>query len=78
MNSIMIKAAAILYQGVLYKGKRHRFIIDENKHVNLKKGQEGFITSQGLFVDREQAAKIAHSAGQIKKAKKRLISEDLW
>ena len=26
---------------------------------------EGFLTSKGLFVDREQAAKIAYNTGQI-------------
>jgi hypothetical protein len=74
----MIKQAAILHNGILYKGKRHREIIDANKWANIKKGQEGFVTSSGLFVDREEAAKIAYMTGQIKKPKKRLISEDLW
>lgn len=74
----MIKQAAILHNGILYKGKRHREIIEANKQVNLKQGQEGFVTSSGMFVDREQAGKIAHAAGQIKKPKKKLISEDLW
>ena len=74
----MIKQAAILYNGILYKGRRHREIVDANKQVNLRQGQEGFVTSSGLFVDREQAGKIAYSAGQIKRPKKRLISEDLW
>lgn len=74
----MIKAAAILLNGIQYTGKRHREIVAANQRINLKKGQEGFITSQGLFVDREQAAKIAHVNGQIKKPKKSLKSEDLW
>ena len=74
----MIKAAAILHNGILYKGTRHRYIIEENKRVDLKQGQEGFVTSQGLFVDREAAAKIALAAGQIKRPKKSLKSEDLW
>jgi hypothetical protein len=74
----MIKAAAILHNGIIYKGKRHREIIEQNKQANLKEGQEGFVTKNGMFVDREQAAKIALSAGQIKRPKKKLISEDLW
>jgi hypothetical protein len=74
----MIKAAAILHNGIQYTGKRHREIIEANRHVNLKKGQEGFVTSSGLFVDREQAAKIAHVNGQIKTPRKKLKSEDLW
>lgn len=74
----MIKAAAILHQGIIYKGRRHREIISDNKHINLKNGEEGFITSSGLFVSREQAARIAHTNGQIKRPKKSLKSEDLW
>lgn len=74
----MIKAAAILHNGILYKGKRHREIIESNKQVNLKAGQEGFVTSSGMFVNREEAATIALVSGQIKRQKKKLISEDLW
>lgn len=73
-----IKQAAILYNGVLFKGDRHRNIISKYKHLPLNKGIEGFVTSHGLFVDREQAAKIAYSTGQIKKPKQKLISEDLY
>lgn len=75
----MIKHAAILHNGIIYKGKRHREIIaDAPKYLDLSKGEEGFLTSNGSFVNREQAAKIAHIAGQIKKPKQQLISEDLW
>ena len=73
----MIKHAAILHNGIIYKGKRHREIIDDAK-TDISKGSEGFLTSDGLFVDREQAAKIAYTTGQIKKKKSKLISEDLW
>jgi len=74
----MIKQAAILHNGILYKGKRHRNIIEENQHINLKKGEEGFVTGNGMFVNREEAAKIALVNGQIKRPKKSLKSEDLW
>jgi hypothetical protein len=45
--------------------------------------EQGFITSTGRFVGREEAAKIARAAGQIGEAKKthpqdELFSEDLW
>lgn len=74
----MITQAAILYNGTIYKGKRHREIIEANKQHNLRKGVEGFVTINGLFVNREEAGKIAAACGQIKKPKKKLISEDLW
>lgn len=73
-----IKQAAILYNGVIFKGDRHRNIIAANKHIPLNKGEEGFITSSGMFLNRKEAAKIAYMTGQIKKPKQKLISEDLY
>lgn len=73
-----IKQAAILYNGVVFKGDRHRNIISNYPHVNLKQGKEGFLTSSGMFLDRVEAAKIAYMTGQIKSKKKKLISEDLY
>lgn len=74
----MIKSAAIKLNGIIYSGKRHPEIIAANKFVNLNKGEEGFLTKDGLFVDRFDAAKIAYQSRQIKRPKKRIISEDLW
>ena len=74
----MIKEAAIRFNGIVSRGKRHREIIANHKHINLKKGEDGFVTSGGLFVDRKKAAEIAFQCGQIKKSKNRLISEDLY
>lgn len=42
---------------------------------------QGFVTSSGRFVDREEAAKIALESGQIeelKYSKTKLFSEDLY
>lgn len=39
---------------------------------------QGFLTNTNRFVDREEGAKIAFSAGQIKKEIKTLYSEDLY
>lgn len=39
---------------------------------------QGFLTTQNRFVDREEAAKIAYSAGQIASPKTKLYSEDLY
>jgi len=76
----MIKAAAILLDGVLHTGKRHHLIIADivaaggSKPV---KGTQGFVTDKGEFVNRVEAVKIAFECGQIKKIKPRLYSEDL-
>lgn len=75
----MITFAAIRYNGVIYKGKRHEIIVKNAKpFADISKGDEGFLTKSGAFVSREMAAKIALRCGQIKKPKQRLISEDLW
>lgn len=75
----MIKQAAIYHQGTVYVGDRHRNIISTYKPtIDLSKAEQGFITSNHLFVSREEAAKIALACGQIKKPKKKLISEDLY
>lgn len=71
--------------GFIIGGFRHNIIIGvlhiNNKHRNdgkVYKTTQGFITSCGRFVTREEAAEIAHNSGQIKKQVKRLFSEDLY
>ena len=44
----------------------------------MRSAVEGFVTSGGQFVTREEAAKIASESKQIRVAKVRLRSEDLW
>lgn len=81
----MIKEAAIRQDRVIYTGRRHHDIIHR---MVLKlgmprpiRGEQGFITDTGLFVDRKQAARIAIECGQIDRLKysdTELFSEDLY
>ena len=79
----MIKEAAIRQENKIYTGKRHDLIIkDMVENYGLKlpiKGEQGFVTDSGDFVDRIMAAKIATESGQIKKLNwpPNLYSEDL-
>jgi len=76
-----ISEAAILKNGRIYKGKRHHNIIARivNKTgIKPAGGKQGFVTDNGRFVSREEAAKIAFASGQIKEQKERLFSEDLY
>lgn len=81
-----IVKAAILHEGVVYEGMRHFQIIrDIVEKTGVKKvtgrSNQGFITSTGRFVGREEAAKISISSGQIKELKfnsHQLFSEELW
>ena len=52
----------------------HRF----GKDISRDPYDQGFYTSKGRFVNREEAAKIAFEAGQIDEQKKTLFSEDLY
>jgi len=40
--------------------------------------EQGFVTSTGRFVDREEAGRLAHVSGQVDKLKENLTSEDVW
>lgn len=83
-----ITAAAIFHDGMAYSmaaPARHCNIAD--KLVSLKldaaafHGEQGFLTSTGIFVRREPAMRIATKAGQLKGEPlnaRRLHSEDVW
>jgi hypothetical protein len=61
----MIKLAAILtHDGEIYTGKCHAYCL--NKIVNYKNVQtEGFVTDEGIFLNRIEAGKHALECGQI-------------
>jgi hypothetical protein len=67
----------------LPKPKRHHHILHAAAalHRELKYMDQGFITSEGRFVARLEAAKLAELAGQLKNglnSPPNLFSEDLW
>lgn len=60
-------------------GRRHNDILVRFGESHLDVTQQGFYTSYGRFVNREEALKIAKEAGQVKETNsKRLFSEDLY
>lgn len=52
-----------------------RASIGEEQFAGL---HQGFLTSCGRYVDREEAIKIARAAGQTNSTKRGLFSEDLY
>jgi len=69
--------------GLVFCGRRHNNILTTLKEagidrLTLGESAQGFITSWDRFVSREDAAIIAHDAGQIDKPKTKLYSEDLY
>lgn len=77
-----IVAAAILKEGALHVGYRHNRIINSAAHRgdSLKNCPQGFITTDGKFVDRLEGARIALGSGQIVELgwPPNLYSEDLY
>lgn len=81
-----VATAAILIDGVIHtlpRPGRHHDIIRHLVRKGFKKpvvGEQGFVLTDGRFVVRELAAKIALAAGQCKELRSppRLFSEDLW
>jgi hypothetical protein len=79
-----IKESAIIHKGVVWTGRRHHNIIADIVSKTGDRpvtGEQGFVTEDGEFVNREDAAKIALSNGQVKELKfnsKLLFSEDLY
>lgn len=75
----MIKTAAIRQNGKLFTGKRHHLIIGRILDTELSyTGEQGFITTSGEFLTREEAAVYAYKKGQIKKKTKVLYSDDIY
>jgi hypothetical protein len=67
----------------LHPGRRHGDILQRMYGTGALDGLPGesmfgFLTSEGRFVDRIEAAIIAHDAGQIEKPQRCLQSQDLW
>jgi hypothetical protein len=75
-----IVAAAILVDGEIHTGKRHHEILHSAPTFGgYKHGIQGFVTNDGLFVNRKAARRIAIRAGQVTETiSSELTSEDLW
>lgn len=74
----MIIKAAIIKGGTIYTGKRHGDIFPQMPIGFLRCAEQGFVTENGEFVNRNQAAQIAYECGQIPRPKPELFSEDLY
>jgi hypothetical protein len=75
-----IIASALRQDGKVYSGKCHAdCFMQEDKGI-LRNAEQGFITYNGVFVNRKQALKIAKHYNQIKQKhspEDELMSEDL-
>jgi hypothetical protein len=81
--------ATNIEKGIIVCGHRHGHIIATVKALtelrtvklgpdSIGETEQGFLTSKNRFVNREEAAIIAFSTGQITVEKRTLYSEDVW
>lgn len=77
-----IVLAAINHGGKVWTGRRHAQIMNEiwdaEGFSKIRQEEQGFVTDDGIFVNRFEAGAIAFRAGQIGRRKENLLSEDLW
>jgi hypothetical protein len=68
-RKVTIVKAAIKVNGKIYEGYRHGNIMqdfwEDNPKTKIEFEDQGFLTSEGEFVSRTEAANIAFEAGQI-------------
>jgi len=81
VNEKIVSAACKRGEKV-WTGERHNKIIEqmfnEGLGMPVRQSEQGFLTSEGRFVDRYDAAVLAFEAGQTEILKSCLSSEDLW
>jgi hypothetical protein len=92
MKKEKIICAGILVNGKVYNGHRHNHCLEamnselswtmNRQQISQLEKIQGFITSEGRFVDRQEALKIAREANQILNESEvrgdLLYSEDLY
>lgn len=81
----MIKHAAIRIDNIVYVGHRHGDCYDaivkcgvDTTQTADERVKQGFVTDEGEFLDRAEAADHAFECGQIESRQKSLMSEQLW
>lgn len=77
-----IECPAVRYMGEIYSGTCHEEAWQEvhDRFGYVAGGEEGFLTTDGKFVSRERAYRIAVRSGQMKSrmAREVMRSEDLY
>ena len=82
MNEAIKHAAVKSVDGWIFIGKCHADCFHKAHHLKVKMSQkaedQGFVTDNGRYVQRGEAAVIAVKAGQKERLERLLFSEDLW
>jgi hypothetical protein len=88
MSESIVKAA-LLHKGVVFTlvlpGARHNHLFQALSELGILSNddlaadtEQGFVTSDGRYVGRQDAVQLALAAGQIPEARRELFTEDLW
>lgn len=82
MSEVIRHAAVKSVDGWIFLGKSHAECFGKAHYIGIKMSKkaddQGFVTSEGRFVSRGEAAVIAIDADQVDRDIKILFSEDLW
>lgn len=78
----ILHAAVKAEDGRIFFGKCHADCFFKAQAMGVKMSSkafdQGFLTSKGNYLDRNQSAKLAFERGQIDKPTPHLFSEDMW
>lgn len=80
--TVRIISCGIIRDGNLHTGGEshseiRRMLGDQNPYISKKTDKEGFVTSDGCFVDRIQGDAIAFESGQCARMSRELLSSDI-
>ncbi len=77
-----LKSAAIMYEGQLYTGSNHILILDEIKkedaNASVQNCVEGFTTTDGRFLARNEAKPVAHEQALLRPGRDKFVDPELW
>lgn len=78
MGKLKVVVPAVKHaDGTISKAPNAKYSHDEIIKKTGKKGEHGFILSDGTFAGREKAAKVAKAIGEVKSPGKKLHSHEL-
>ena len=78
MGKLKVVVPAIKHSdGTISKAPNAKYSHDDIIKKTGKKGEHGFILSDGTFAGREKAAKVAKAIGEVKDPGKKLHSHEL-
>lgn len=82
MKEKILHAAVKSKDGWVFIGKCHADCFHKMRNINIEASpkaiDQGFVTSEGRFVDRKEGAFLARCCGQVNERVNILFSEDMW